>query len=72
MLINGLNVAGEKGASGMAFCAPDDRDGDCYEANFDRIDCDQYPNHSRCIGFEDRNGLIFCDVQYQDIAPRKY
>lgn len=39
-----------------------DRFGDCYDRDFSKIDCVEYPNHSRCVGFEGRDGLIFCDV----------
>ena len=63
------------GAGGMVFCDlawsnPDDVDrfGDCYDRDFSRIDCDEHPNHSRCTGFGGRNGLIFCDVAYEDLG----
>jgi hypothetical protein len=54
----------------MAFCdlVGADRGDDCYDRDFSRIDCNEHSNHSRCIGFQGRDGLIFCDVQYQDVG----
>ena len=59
---------GEKGAGGMNFCVPGDRFGDCYDADFSTIDCDEHQNHSRCSGFQGRDGNIFCDIQYEDLG----
>jgi hypothetical protein len=51
----------------MAFCT-DDRFGDCYGGDFSRIDSDEHPKHSRCVGHDGKDGLIFCDIAYQDLG----
>jgi hypothetical protein len=65
---NDPRCTGEDGAGGMNFCVPGDRFGDCYDADFSRIDCNEHQQHTRCIGHQGRDGLIFCDVQYQDMG----
>ena len=54
----------------MAFCdvTGADRGDDCYDRNFFRIDYNEIPGHARCVGHDGRNGLMFCDVQYEDVG----
>ena len=63
--VNHPYCTGEEGASGMVYCdlaysnpADVDMYGDCYNRDFSTIDCHEHPNHSRCIGFEGREGKI--------------
>jgi hypothetical protein len=62
---------GERGAQGMGYCGTADRFGDCYDGDFSRIDCSgEHNESSRCTGYNGREGLIFCDKQFEQVGYR--
>ena len=41
---------------------PEGYTGDCYSRDYTQIDCDEMPSHSRCVGYDGLDGLMFCDL----------
>jgi hypothetical protein len=74
-VIFSIQLQYQRCAGGMIFCdrawsdpADYDRFGDCYDRDFSTIDCNEHPNHSRCYGYQGREGNIFCDIQEADVG----